>query len=74
MTSEEMVLNGIKKFFKNESFITLESNLDVFQSKLDFMEFLCYLEELANLKFDPQEVKNFKTFNDVNLYILQRLI
>lgn len=72
MTSKEMVSQGIYKFLGRD--ISLEDNLSVFKSKLDFLEFLCYLEGLANVKFDPQEVKKFKTFNDVYLYILQKMI
>jgi acyl carrier protein len=72
MKTREIVDKAIYKFLGRG--VTLKNNLSIFESKLDFLEFLCYLEEIADIKFDPEEVKKFKTFEDIYTYILQKMI
>jgi acyl carrier protein len=72
MKTKEIVDRAIYKFLGRD--ITLKNKISVFKSKLDFLEFLSYLEEIANIKFDPEEVKKFKTLEDVYTYILQKMI
>ncbi len=72
MTTEEMVKDGIYKFLGRS--VTLKDKIDVFKSKLDYLEFLSYLEEISNVKFDPKESEKFETFEDIRMFILQKMI
>ena len=72
MRTREIIDKAIYKFLGRG--ISLKDKLSIFKSKLDFLEFLSYLEEIASVKFDPEEVKKFKTFEDVYTYVLQKMI